>query len=231
MNQENDQPREKPISSPASPSGIDGKEIWLALSQTPGIGISIADRWGKLLFVNDNSLVLFSGSLDIDYHGKSIADFHPPEYVAERLELIRQVLAKNKPMQVRHVYRGQSIISTIWPLRDAASKGHRVLVVSRRGAEHESGKLITNQIETFHTDYIDLGPLDVLSQRELEVLVLLGQGLTIPETAKLLHRSPKTIERHRESIGSKLALKRQSDLVALVTSVGLELTDTKLKRY
>ncbi len=231
MNEENHSVKETASSVPMEFSGIDGQAIWLALAQTPGIGISITDENGQLLFVNNTSLVLFSGSADIDYHGKTIADFHPPEYVAERLKLIRLVLAENRPVRVRHVYHGKSITSTVWPLPETASKRHRVLVVSQSGPDQQIDDLIPNTIETFPTDYIDLGPLNVLSRRELEVLVLLGHGLTIPETAKLLHRSPKTIERHKESIGRKLALKRQSDLVELVTSVGLQLTDTKLKRY
>lgn len=231
MNEEHRNLNETPSSDPTEFSAFDGQAIWLALSQTPGIGISITDQDGHLLFVNNTALVLFSGSADVDYSGKTIADFHPPEYVAERLKLIRQVLAENRPARVRHVYHGQSITSTVWPLPQSASQRNRVLVVSQSGPDQQIDDLIPNSIATFQTDYIDLGPLDVLSQRELEVLVLLGHGLTIPETAKLLHRSPKTIERHKESIGRKLALKRQSDLVELVTSVGLQLTDTKLKRY
>ena len=52
-----------------------------------------------------------------------------------------------------------------------------------------------------------------LSDRELEVLELVGNGLGSREIADKLHLSIKTIESHREHIKSKLGLKRASELV------------------
>jgi DNA-binding NarL/FixJ family response regulator len=69
-----------------------------------------------------------------------------------------------------------------------------------------------------------------ISLREQEVLVLLGLGMTVPEVAAQLYRSPKTIERHKSSISKKLGTRRQCDLVEIVTSLGLELDDLQLKR-
>lgn len=206
-------------------------EAWLALAQTPGIGVSITDSAGRLLFVNDTSLVLFSGSTNVDYEGKTIADFHPPEFVAERLEIIRRVLDENKPLSLRHIYNGRAIVSTIWPFRDKSAPFNRVLVVTRPIASGEIEGLLPKDIETVKTEYIGLGPLSVLTKREFEVLVLLGHGLSIPKAASILHRSPKTLERHKESIGKKLSIHNQADLVQLVTSMGLEIEDTKLTRF
>lgn len=52
-----------------------------------------------------------------------------------------------------------------------------------------------------------------LSDRELEVLQLLGKGLGSRQIAQNLHVSIKTVESHREHIKTKLALKRASELV------------------
>lgn len=205
-------------------------ETWLALAQTPGVGVSITDAQGNLLFVNDTSLVLFSGSSDIDYQGKKIADFHPPEFVAERLAMIAEVLKKNKPLSIRHILNGKPISSTVWPIRDKTPPFNRALVISRPGPSQEVESQIPNNIETFDTEYVDLGPLNVLTRREVEVLVLLGHGMSVPRAAAILHRSPKTIERHKESIGKKLSLHGQAELVYLVTTMGLELSDAKRKR-
>lgn len=49
-------------------------------------------------------------------------------------------------------------------------------------------------------------PIDTLSDRELEVLRLIGQGLATREIAGMLHLSPKTIESHREHLKEKLEL-------------------------
>ena len=61
----------------------------------------------------------------------------------------------------------------------------------------------------------------MLTARELEVFTLLGHGMSVPRVAKLLHRSPKTIERHKCAIAKTLNVNSQAEMVAVVTSVGL----------
>jgi len=45
-----------------------------------------------------------------------------------------------------------------------------------------------------------------LSDRELEILELIGKGNEVRQIAKLLHLSPKTVETHRAHIKEKLNL-------------------------
>ena len=56
-------------------------------------------------------------------------------------------------------------------------------------------------------------PLHVLSDRELEVLLLIGQGYGSQQIAKRLHISTKTIEAHRANIKLKLKLGSSGDLL------------------
>lgn len=56
-------------------------------------------------------------------------------------------------------------------------------------------------------------PLDQLSDRELEVLRLLGQAMGTRQIANALHLSIKTIESHRAHLKEKLNLKTGADLV------------------
>ena len=208
---------------------IDPSSIWSALSNTPGIGVSITDADGQLLFVNDTAQVLFSQESGVEYLGKNISDFHPPEFVQERLAMIRRVINERKPLVINHIYHGVGITSTVWPINDRTPPFNRVIVVTREHSKLQ-GVELENQIETVGTDYIDLGPLDVLSQRELEVLALLGHGLSVPRTAAILHRSPKTVERHKASISEKLQVHGQAELVAIVNAMGLDVSDAHLKR-
>jgi DNA-binding NarL/FixJ family response regulator len=53
-----------------------------------------------------------------------------------------------------------------------------------------------------------------LSDRELEVLELLGEGLGSREVAEKLHLSIKTVESHREHMKTKLGLTRATELVS-----------------
>ena len=55
--------------------------------------------------------------------------------------------------------------------------------------------------------------VDRLSDRELQVFELLGQGNSSRKIAEHLHLSIKTIETHREHIKKKLQLKNSSELV------------------
>jgi DNA-binding NarL/FixJ family response regulator len=55
-------------------------------------------------------------------------------------------------------------------------------------------------------------PIASLSNRELEVFEMIGQGLTIQQIAAKLQLSPKTIETHREKIKQKLNLKSSTEL-------------------
>jgi DNA-binding NarL/FixJ family response regulator len=58
------------------------------------------------------------------------------------------------------------------------------------------------------------GTVESLSDRELEVLELLGRGLGSREIAEKLHLSIKTIESHREHLKTKLGLTRATELVS-----------------
>lgn len=56
--------------------------------------------------------------------------------------------------------------------------------------------------------------LESLTDRELEVLEALGNGLGSREIAEKLHLSIKTIESHREHMKAKLGLTRATELVS-----------------
>jgi DNA-binding NarL/FixJ family response regulator len=56
-------------------------------------------------------------------------------------------------------------------------------------------------------------PVDRLSSRELQVLRLLGEGMSTRETAHSLHLSIKTVESHRQRIKRKLNFKTAVQLL------------------
>ncbi|MEM9588247.1 MAG: LuxR C-terminal-related transcriptional regulator [Planctomycetota bacterium] len=218
----------RPATTPVIPLASDA--VWQAITSTPGVGVSVIDVDGKLVFVNPTTSHLFFVDPDADYHGKYLTDFHPEAFVRERLAMIRQVLDQRKPLSIRHIYLGRGITSTVWPLSDEEPPFDRVLVVSREHGQVDL-EVSPNEIETIETEYIDLGHLSALTPREVEVLALLGQGLGVPQVANCLHRSPKTIEHHKASISQKLHLRGQAELVTIVAGIGLEISDAKLKRY
>jgi DNA-binding NarL/FixJ family response regulator len=56
-------------------------------------------------------------------------------------------------------------------------------------------------------------PAELLSDRELEIFELIGNGFGSREIANTLHLSVKTVESHREHIKTKLGLTRATELV------------------
>lgn len=56
-------------------------------------------------------------------------------------------------------------------------------------------------------------PVDKLSDRELEVFELIGQGLTTRQVAENLDLSPKTVETYRENLKVKLKVSNANQLV------------------
>ncbi len=58
----------------------------------------------------------------------------------------------------------------------------------------------------------DASPVDTLSDRELEVFEMIGDGLGSREIAGRLHLSVKTVETYREKIKAKLSLKNGNEL-------------------
>lgn len=64
-----------------------------------------------------------------------------------------------------------------------------------------------------HTETSDSSPLAVLTNRELEVFRLIGQGLASKEISEQLHLSIKTVGTYRENLKEKLNLKHYTELV------------------
>ena len=60
--------------------------------------------------------------------------------------------------------------------------------------------------------HLQASGVESLSDRELEVFRLIGEGLTTSQIAQRLHRTVNTVESHRRNIKEKLALKTVGEL-------------------
>jgi DNA-binding NarL/FixJ family response regulator len=65
-------------------------------------------------------------------------------------------------------------------------------------------------------------PLGRLSDRELEVFQMIGQGQSVKEIAVKLTLSPKTVEVHREHIKEKLGMKNSAELLRYAVTTALD---------
>jgi len=78
-------------------------------------------------------------------------------------------------------------------------------------SETMSSKMISKLVSGYGEP--DKPSVDSLTDRELEVFELLGNGYGTREIAEKLHRSVKTIETHRERIKEKLQIDTATDLI------------------
>lgn len=201
-------------------------ELWNILKSQPGVGVLVIDYDGRLTYMNLQARMMYFGT-DFDPTGQTVEEFEGPEFAAERLAVIRKVLDTNQPMSIRHMRRGKRTEATLWPLKDSTSGARSVLVIARQlvgEVEREP------EIPVFESQLVDLGPLNVLSRRELEVMALIGHGVPLKSIAHQLGISQRSVERHRTSITRKLKLGSTAEIVQLVQTAGLELKDADLQR-
>ena len=210
----------------------------------PEIGVTILSPEGEILHGNQAAQELFHVDCEDQLKTCQLRDFFHPDFVCEWMGWIDQVVRDKKPLRAKHIYEGKPIVSTFYPIGseyessmngDGQDKGSlakanglptHVLVIS-----HHDGEENRPEIETVQSQFIDLGCLSKLSDRELEIFVLLGHGNSVPEVAKLLHRSPRTIERHKTEIGRKVGISTLADIARVVGQLGITPDHVKLERY
>ena len=87
----------------------------------------------------------------------------------------------------------------------------RILKGETHLSEPMAAKLLRSL--TGRRDNADVPPLERLSDRELQVFRLIGQGRSVKDIADELFLSPKTVETHKEHIKRKLNLDSSNDLL------------------
>src|SRR3984893_5234662 len=136
---------------------------------------------------------------------------------ANGIELIKNLRAEFQKLPVLIVSMHDESLYALRALR-AGAQGYvmkqealenvinaiREVLAGRPYLSHDmSARLITN----FASGSNQANPTDKLSDRELEILELIGKGRDIHEIARALHISTKTVETHRAHIKEKLNLK------------------------
>ncbi len=213
------------------------KVTWKLLESEPSIGVSIVDGDGLLLYANLPAIQIFidpQGTPE-QYVGKNIRFWAPAEWVDERLRLFANIMEDGKPRLLRTIWKGRQQYSWLHPIdpdegMPTSPKGI-FLVITRR--IHGDTQAVPDELrseEVIESQVAQLGKLDKLTTRELEVLALMNEGLAVKDIAAALHRSPKTIENHRNAIGKKLKAVDRNEIMVMAKQAGLTLGDAHRKR-
>jgi DNA-binding NarL/FixJ family response regulator len=90
-----------------------------------------------------------------------------------------------------------------------------------KGNTYLSPSITKSFIENSGSVVASPNPLEVLSERELEVLRLLADGRANRQIGKLLGISTRTVDTHRSNILKKLAVKTNAELVKVAIARGV----------
>ncbi len=196
---------------------IDARTLWLALEGTPGIEVGLVQANGRV--VAGHASMYFGSSFEGSARVRHARDLRD-----ERLGFIQRTITERRPLLVRHLSGGVRLETVIHPLEELVEGWPGVLLISREGLSDPG------DLEIVESAFVDLGRLDVLTNRELEVLALLGKGMQIGEIGQALFRSPKTVEKHRAAISRKLGVASRAELARLVQRAALETEDARRAR-
>lgn len=212
--------------------------VWSALVTEPGTGVSIFDIDGLCLFMSQSACDIFLGRgiRSDQVSGHHAREFFPEDWVSQRLDLLRKIRDGGEPRGIRTIWRGYQQVTWITLIQDdtedemtQVSSKERFLCITRRVSADTTAE-IPGGAEIVDSTVMRLGTLDVLSARELEVLALIGQGLSLKEIASVLHRSYKTVDNHRAAIGAKLKVDDRVKLAEIARRAGLTLADAERPR-
>jgi DNA-binding NarL/FixJ family response regulator len=208
--------------------------LWHAVTSDPMTGVQVVAPDGTILYGNDQAFQMFMGpsARAIDFVGRNAREWASPDSISDRLRMLQEIVADGVSRQYRGIYQGRQLVSTVYRVmagRPPAAKTPALLVISSYvHGDMEQAHL--RGIELRQSPDIHLGPLDILSPRELEVLALIGEGLSLPEIAEVLGRSPHTVHDHRKAIGRKLGVDDRVRLAEMAKAAGLKPTDAALRR-
>jgi DNA-binding NarL/FixJ family response regulator len=163
-------------------------------------------------------------SLDNVVPDMAIVDISLPGI--DGIELIKELRLRHKEMPVLVVSMHDEALYAERSLR-AGARGYimkqealeKVLVAIRKVLEGEifvSERITTKMLEKFvSVEGVSqaASPIDLLSNRELTVFRLIGQGHKTRQIAERLHLSIKTVESYRAHIKEKLKLGDGTDLL------------------
>ena len=208
--------------------------LWNALACDPVTGVQVVREDGLLLFMNRQAAELFfgQGTSPEEHVGRNVRDYVQPGIIEERLAFLHAIAAEGRSRTVRSVYHGKQLLSTAHPFQATIGTTETFFLVITHHVEGDVRPMMQRAGERplLEARANQLGALSTLSPRELEVLALIAEGLSLPEISRRLHRSVHTINDHRKAIGRKLGVDDRVRLAELARAAGLTTEDARRPR-
>ena len=186
---------------------------------------------GTIVYANAVAISGFQGVDAQTVKGKHLTEVTPVDWANERIHYMQQAAQTGKPVPLVDLIAGTRLFSTLRPVT-IEHHGHLetlifITVEPISTVQLQGLKKRFSKEELIYAKHVDLGRLNKLTTRELEVLALMGKGLRQKDIASKLCRSVSTVDRHRERIGIKLGITDRAELIAVAREAALEVEDAK----
>lgn len=192
--------------------------FWDALVNDGGCCVLLTDSDLTVRYVNANTCIFLDVTAS-ELIGRNYCEVLESVGIVDRRPIIQRVLSTGKPSVLRCTVSGQARVTTYRLVHHPELPGGRgVLMVCRENGVSDHVDPAGEVIDACGSD---ASPLSVLTDRELQVLRCIAEGLSSAEIARELHRSVKTVEGHRARLGHKLGARNRSELTRLAISFGL----------
>lgn len=196
---------------------------WSRLLSDSGSGAMVIDHDGRILFVNDTAARLFTKRAAAESRGMRLADCLRAHAAEERLEVARRVLSSGHHAVFAELWSGVAMRATVRKLDTypGASGPAALWIYAPETSLHDTGQPVDGQPGVIEARHVDMGRLAGLTNSELKVLALIGEGLSNAQIAARLHRAVKTVESHRASLTEKTGSSSRVELGMMARRAGL----------
>lgn len=203
-----------PSELPQAAVPVDLATLWRALCDDGSLYVWVVNEDGVVRYVNENGARFYLGRPACEVIGARLGALFPETFTRARLRLMRTALEQSTALRFPTHWAGQWLHATVRPI-ESPERGVLVLV------RHAFQQCVEPDVPMLELWEQDEQPLGRLSATERLVLAGIGEGWPTQEIARRMHRSVKTVEWHRGSLGRRLGCGNRVELARVALLAGL----------
>lgn len=157
--------------------------------------------------------------------GRRLDDGVTNPYVLERVELAKRFAVNGEDGVVRSIVDGDQLLSYMRAIPEGSIGSQRATFVLHERMHGPVDAAMFGGATFIEPEHHQLGVLGELSRREIEVLALIGEGMTAAQIAERICRTEETVNSHKSALLRKLQCKNATQLAIVAYRAGLKFSD------
>lgn len=207
----------------ATDPGVPANIAWRALCEDTPCNVVLMDSEQHILDANDGACRSFGRSID-HLRGRRIFELYPADLHAEWNAWTAMVLASDGSDTVSRMHRfvldGRHWCAVGRPARLSDGRMAILCTMCIMGEPTELS-IMLERLRKVSDRKASLGELAHLSDRELEVAMLIASGYSDSDIATTICRSLRTVHAHRRMLGRKMGVERRHEISRQMCARGL----------